>query len=67
MIPFAAHQNFTVGFDNIVKRLENPPTDDLQNFCGYLESWATAILHHHDTEAKRARNLVFHCLTNRTL
>jgi hypothetical protein len=45
-----AHQTFKLGYDVILKQLANPPTNDLQNFLGYCEAWATSIEHHHNSE-----------------
>jgi hypothetical protein len=39
-----------LGYDVILKQLANPPTNDLQNFLGYCEAWATSIEHHHNSE-----------------
>ncbi|KAI0071411.1 hypothetical protein K474DRAFT_1669051 [Panus rudis PR-1116 ss-1] len=45
-----AHDVFKVGYDNILRLLENPPVDDMYNFLGYCLAWAVALEHHHDVE-----------------
>ncbi|KAJ7141987.1 hypothetical protein C8R46DRAFT_968177 [Mycena filopes] len=45
-----AHNTFKFGYDIIVGRLDNPPTDDLKNFLGYCEAWVDSIEGHHDAE-----------------
>ncbi|KAI0659127.1 hypothetical protein C8Q70DRAFT_152040 [Cubamyces menziesii] len=45
-----AHKTFEEGYNVIVSKLDDPPTNDLKNFLGYCEAWAHAISHHHDTE-----------------
>ncbi|KAK9366117.1 hypothetical protein V1509DRAFT_307047 [Lipomyces kononenkoae] len=44
------HHVLETGFSNILDLLHNPPTDDLDNFLGYCDAWATSLLSHHDAE-----------------
>ena len=45
-----AHDTFKSGFDIILRNLDNPPTNDLQNFLGYCLAWARSVEGHHDIE-----------------
>jgi len=45
-----AHNTFKLGFDRILSLLDSPPTDDLRNFLGYCEAWATGLEGHHASE-----------------
>jgi len=45
-----AHDCLKLGFNNILRLLDNPPMDDLRNFLGYCSAWASAVQSHHDAE-----------------
>jgi len=45
-----AHQAFKLGYESILKNLDNPPLDDLANFIGYCEAWVLCIEDHHESE-----------------
>ncbi|KAK7685704.1 hypothetical protein QCA50_011048 [Cerrena zonata] len=38
-----AHDAFKLGYDMILKILENPPNNDLANFLGYCLAWASSV------------------------
>ncbi|KAK9234253.1 hypothetical protein V1525DRAFT_72747 [Lipomyces kononenkoae] len=44
------HNIIESGFLNILDLLRTPPTDDLSNFLGYCDAWATMLIGHHDAE-----------------
>ncbi|KAG6877353.1 hypothetical protein C0993_008314 [Termitomyces sp. T159_Od127] len=45
-----AHDTFKLGYDTILSHLDSPPKDDLKNFLGYCEAWASSIESHHTSE-----------------
>ncbi|EKM78145.1 hypothetical protein AGABI1DRAFT_86313 [Agaricus bisporus var. burnettii JB137-S8] len=48
-----AHQTFKLGYDAILKNLENNQEaikSDLTNFLGYCQAWVISIDTHHDSE-----------------
>ncbi|KZP17864.1 hypothetical protein FIBSPDRAFT_933788 [Athelia psychrophila] len=45
-----AHDIFKRGIDNTLVHLRNPPLDDLDNFLGYVDTWAKLLVSHHDSE-----------------
>ncbi|KAI0033694.1 hypothetical protein K488DRAFT_77698 [Vararia minispora EC-137] len=45
-----AHKTFERGYDVIASHLDSPPKDDLYNFLGYCDAWASSIEQHHDAE-----------------
>lgn len=45
-----AHASLRVGYENILRVLEDPPLNDLQNFLGYCSAWTDVVKEHHDSE-----------------
>ncbi|KAJ7128679.1 hypothetical protein C8R44DRAFT_667061 [Mycena epipterygia] len=45
-----AHDTYRLGYATILRHLEEPPMDDLDNFLGYCRAWASSIVGHHDAE-----------------
>ncbi|KXN85853.1 hypothetical protein AN958_10751 [Leucoagaricus sp. SymC.cos] len=48
-----AHNTFKLGYENITKKLDQEKEsieNDLPNFLGYCQAWATSIIVHHDSE-----------------
>ncbi|KAJ7634743.1 hypothetical protein FB45DRAFT_909731 [Roridomyces roridus] len=44
------HETYRLGFRTIIRHLDKPPMDDLDNFLGYVRAWANSIVEHHDSE-----------------
>lgn len=44
------HNTFKLGLERILPLLDNPPTNDIPNFLGYCEAWATGLVGHHESE-----------------
>jgi hypothetical protein len=52
------HTLLKLGYQNIMKHLDNPPHDDLDNFLGYCEAWAATIDNHHDSEGVHSQPIM---------
>jgi hypothetical protein len=48
----AAHACLKTGFESIERHLASPPMDDMLNFFGYCEAWASVLEIHHDSEVR---------------
>ncbi|KAK9350278.1 hypothetical protein V1523DRAFT_420346 [Lipomyces doorenjongii] len=55
------HHVIETGFHNILDLLRTPPLDDLGNFLGYCDAWATVLLAHHEVE----ENIMFPILNTK--